>query len=77
MSYTRQTSALCATMAVLVSGAVFMSGSLWGQDRDTKVRNDREAFETIDAWVYNELDVAFEQSRRSKKPILAVLRCVP
>ena len=48
-----------------------------GQDRDTKVRDDRDAFRTIDAWVYNDLDAAFEQARLSKKPILAVLRCVP
>jgi hypothetical protein len=48
-----------------------------GQDRDTKVRNDRDAFNEADDWVYNDLDAAFKQAELSKKPILAVLRCVP
>jgi serine protease Do len=47
------------------------------QDRDTKVRDDRDSFKTADAWVYNDLDTALAQAVRSKKPILAVLRCVP
>ena len=28
------------------------------------------------AWIYNDLDKAFTEARRSNKPILAVVRCV-
>ncbi|WP_169977885.1 Trx7/PDZ domain-containing (seleno)protein [Tautonia rosea] len=47
------------------------------QDRDTKVRNDREAFETSDDWIYNDLDAGIEAARVSGKPLMVVFRCIP
>lgn len=47
------------------------------QDRDTKVRNDREKFVDADGWIYNDLDLAFKNARRDTKPLLVVYRCIP
>lgn len=64
-------------LAIALSVLFTLSSVSFGQDRDTKVRDDRASFKTADAWVYNDLDRALAQAARSKKPILAVLRCVP
>lgn len=53
------------------------AGLAAGQDRDTKVRNDRDRFATESQWTYNNYPQAREAARRSGKPILAVLRCIP
>lgn len=71
-SLTRSVGLWVAGVAIAAWGAV-----AWGQDRDTKVRNDLNAFQANDAWVYNNLLGAFAEARDAKKPILAVLRCVP
>ena len=48
-----------------------------GQDRDTKVKNDRKQFEGDTAWIYNDLARGFEQARQTGKPLLVVIRCIP
>jgi hypothetical protein len=47
------------------------------QDRDTKVRNDRKAFERSRDWIYNDLDAGLQVARRSGKPVMVVFRCIP
>jgi hypothetical protein len=47
------------------------------QDRDTKVRNDRQAFKPSDDWIYNDLDAGIEAARESGKPLMVVFRCIP
>jgi serine protease Do len=62
----------------LVAGLVLLSaGPLPAQDRDTKVRNDREAFRAARDWIYNDLDEGIRVAKRSGKPLLVVFRCVP
>src|SRR5689334_13334811 len=48
-----------------------------GQDRDTKVRNDRKAFEGSKDWVYNDLEAGVRAAKASGKPLLVVFRCIP
>jgi serine protease Do len=48
-----------------------------GQDRDTKVRNDRKAFQSSLDWIYNDLDQGVRASKESGKPLLVVFRCIP
>jgi len=62
---------------VFVATTLSLLCTSFGQDRDTKVRDDRQTFSKQDAWVYNNLTASFAEARDSKKPILAVLRCVP
>lgn len=61
--------------AVLIGLSV--AGVAAGQDRDAKVRNDRDKFADQSTWTYNNYPQAREAARRSGKPILAVLRCIP
>lgn len=66
---------LCCAVVVL-SLAV---GLIWGapQDRDTKVRNDKQ--EVVDAgfWIYDDLDRGIALAKRTQKPLLVVIRCIP
>jgi hypothetical protein len=48
-----------------------------GQDRKTKVLNDRDTFANNEVWIYNDLDEAFAEAKKSTKPLLVVFRCVP
>ncbi len=49
-----------------------------GQDeRTNRLNADRESFETSAQWYYNDLDRGFDEARRTGKPLLVVLRCVP
>lgn len=66
---------LCCAVVVLS----FSVGLAWGapQDRDTKVRNDKQ--EVVDAgfWIYDDLDRGIALAKRTHKPLLVVIRCIP
>lgn len=56
------------------------TGSAWGQEKKTreqKVREDREKVEAEGFWIYNDLAKGFEEAKRTGKPLLVVLRCIP
>lgn len=48
-----------------------------GQTRDQKVRADKEKVVSEGFWIYNDLDAATEKAKRTGKPMLVVLRCIP
>jgi hypothetical protein len=48
-----------------------------GKTREQKVRDDRKKVEADGFWIYNDLPRAFAEARRSGKPMLVVLRCIP
>ncbi len=48
-----------------------------GQTREEKVREDRRKVESEGFWIYNDLDRGFAEARRTGKPLLVVLRCIP
>ena len=45
--------------------------------RDTKVRNDRKAFQDSRDWIYNDLAGGIRAARESHKPLMVVFRCIP
>ena len=47
------------------------------QDRATKVRTDREQLAQSDIWTYNDLDRGIADAKKTNKPLLVVLRCIP
>lgn len=47
------------------------------KNREEKVRGDRKKVEQEGFWIYNDLPAGFAQARKSGKPMLVVLRCVP
>ncbi len=47
------------------------------KDREGAVRFDRATLENNPRWNYNDPEKAFAEARRTGKPVLVVLRCVP
>lgn len=46
-------------------------------DRKAAVLNDRAAMENDARWIYNDFERGFAEGRRTGKPVLIVLRCIP
>ena len=61
-----------AGLSLLVSCCLFA-----GEDRDTKVRNDRQAFQDNPSWFYNNLDEGVVTAEAARKPLLVIFRCIP
>ena len=47
------------------------------KDREGAVRQDRARLEHDDRWIYDNFQRGFEEAKRTGKPLLVVLRCVP
>ena len=45
--------------------------------RDQMVRKDIADVGKIEEWIYNDLDKAIAEARRTKKPLMIVFRCIP
>jgi hypothetical protein len=47
------------------------------KDREGAVRKDRATMENDARWIYNDFERGFAEAKRTGKPLLVVLRCVP
>jgi serine protease Do len=47
------------------------------EDRAERVHKDLKDFTSGGRWIYNDLPAGFEEARRTGKPMLVVLRCIP
>ncbi|HUR57323.1 MAG TPA: thioredoxin family protein, partial [Opitutaceae bacterium] len=47
------------------------------KDREGAVRQDKATMENDARWIYNDIDRGFADAKKSGKPLLVVLRCVP
>jgi len=47
------------------------------KDREGAVRADAAKMEGNSRWIYNDIDAGFAEARRTDKPLMVVLRCVP
>jgi serine protease Do len=56
---------------------VVLSSPILAQDRDAKVRHDRETFQASKDWIYNDLGEGIRAAKESGKPLLVVFRCIP
>jgi hypothetical protein len=45
--------------------------------REKKVRDDKQKVETEGFWIYNDLPRGFAEAKKTGKPMLVVLRCLP
>jgi len=72
---TRRFAALAACVALAFVLASEKAAS--AQDRETKVRGDRERVEADERWIYNDLPRAMDVALDEDKPLLVVLRCIP
>jgi serine protease Do len=70
-----KTSPLFLSLAcALVSTASFAETV---KDREGAVRNDKAAMEKDERWIYNDVASAFAEAKKTGKPVMVVLRCVP
>jgi serine protease Do len=47
------------------------------KDREGAVRADKARMENDPRWIYQDVEKGFEEARKSGKPLMVVLRCVP
>jgi serine protease Do len=45
--------------------------------RDQMVHKDKSDVQRIDEWIYNDLEQARAEARRTGKPLMVVFRCIP
>lgn len=68
-----------------MTSRIFLAGLIVGtclhaeavKDREGAVRQDKAKLESSDRWNYNDVDGAFAEAKKSGKPVMLVLRCVP
>lgn len=48
-----------------------------GESRDSKVINDRTDVLSTGKWIYNDFPKGVAEAKKTGKPLLVVLRCVP
>lgn len=70
-------SRICGVTNFVLLLALFGHQTVDAQTREEKVRNDRKHVTDQGYWIYNDLPEAFRQARKSGKPILVSMRCVP
>jgi serine protease Do len=66
---------LLSSLLALAISATVLAETV--KDREGTVRQDRAARENDPRWIYNDVDRGFAEARRTGKPLLVVLRCVP
>ncbi|MFO0843298.1 MAG: Trx7/PDZ domain-containing (seleno)protein [Gemmataceae bacterium] len=54
-----------------------LAGLAPAQNREEKVRADRQKVEAEGFWIYNDLPRGFAEAKRANKPMLVALRCIP
>jgi hypothetical protein len=67
-------------LAAIVLGVVFVQTSVLAEavkDREGAVRSDRDRMQNNDRWIYNDIERGFAEGKKTGKPVLVVLRCVP
>ena len=57
--------------------AVCLVSTARAQTREEVVRGDRKKVEAAGFWIYNDPPKAFAEAKRTGKPIIVVLRCLP
>lgn len=62
---------------ILAASLGGMSCIATGQDRQSKVRDDRTRVESDGFWIYNDLPAGIAKAKQSSRPLLVVFRCIP
>lgn len=57
--------------------AFCVGSDVLSQTREEKVREDRRKVEAEGFWIYNDMPLTFDTAKKTGKPILVVLRCLP
>ncbi len=62
-------------VAVMLGVSVVQAAAV--KDREGAVRGDKAAMEHDARWIYNDVERGFAEAKKTGKPLLVVLRCVP
>ncbi len=65
------------TLFTAVFPGPFRSEADTVEDREGAIREDRSKLESGTRWEYNDIEKGMEEARRSGRPLLVALRCVP
>ena len=65
----------CLPLALSLVAAPLLAETV--KDREGAVRTDKATMENDPRWMYNDVRSGFAQAKRTGKPLLVVLRCVP
>ena len=57
--------------------ALSSAAATFAQERENKVRNDRKVVEEEGYWIYNDLPKGIEEAKKTGKPLLVAIRCIP
>ncbi len=66
--------------ALTVCAVIGLESSLYAEavkDREGAVRGDRDTMSKDSRWIYGDIEKGFEEAKKSGKPLLVALRCVP
>jgi len=63
-----------ALLALLLSASAHAEAV---KDREGAVRQDKAKLQDSDRWNYNDVQRGFDEAKKSGKPVLVILRCVP
>ena len=66
---------IVAAFALLLAAAALAQEKR--EDREAKVRADKERVEGDARWIYADLPRGIEEAKKSGKPLLVVFRCIP
>jgi serine protease Do len=68
-----------SSVLFLLTGALLFSAGAAqaAEDRKTKVLKDRKSVADAGEWIYNDLAQGFAEAKRTGKPLLVTLRCIP
>ena len=58
-------------------GSMFIVAAASAQTREQKVRADKAKVEAAGFWIYNDLPQAFAEAKKTGKPLVVALRCIP
>ncbi len=65
------------TVMISLTMWLALTGPVRAQTREQKVLADRQKVEADGFWIYNDLPRGFAEAKKTGKPMLVVLRCIP
>jgi serine protease Do len=65
--------------SIVLAGLLFLGvlSLSAAEDRKERVLNDRKNVEASGDWIYNDLPKGFAEAKRTGKPLMVVIRCIP
>jgi serine protease Do len=65
------------TVLLALAACLALTGLVGAQTREQQLQNDRAKVEADGFWIYNDLPKGYDEAKKTGKPMLVILRCVP